>query len=34
MNNQNFTTTFSVSQTPEEAFDAINNVQGCWPQAK
>ena len=32
MNISNFTTVFSVNQTPREAFDAIKNVRGWWSE--
>ena len=31
MKTTNFATSFSVDQTPEEAFEAINNVRGPMP---
>jgi Activator of Hsp90 ATPase homolog 1-like protein len=32
MKNSNYTTTFTVDQTPQEAFAAITNVRGWWSE--
>lgn len=33
MNNTNYTTSFTVEQSPEEVFRAIANARGWWSQA-
>ena len=32
MNSRNYTIAFTVNQTPQEAFAAINNVRGWWSE--
>ncbi|HUA65561.1 MAG TPA: SRPBCC domain-containing protein [Alphaproteobacteria bacterium] len=32
MKNKNYTTAFRVHQSPEEVFDAVNNVRGWWSE--
>ncbi|MBB6108337.1 Uncharacterized conserved protein YndB, AHSA1/START domain [Mucilaginibacter lappiensis] len=32
MRDQSYTTVFTVDQSPENVFDAINNVQGWWTE--
>jgi hypothetical protein len=30
MKNQNYSISFAVDQSPEQVFNAINNVRGWW----
>jgi hypothetical protein len=32
MENQNYTTSFTVDQTPDEVFQAVTNVRGWWSE--
>jgi hypothetical protein len=34
MNTQHYTASFTVDQSPQAVFDAINNVRGWWSQAE